>query len=63
LRVLFVQEDIAPRLEKMLAGAMEELAVGDPALLETDIGPVIDEAAKQMLEAHAQRRTRDGGLL
>jgi RHH-type proline utilization regulon transcriptional repressor/proline dehydrogenase/delta 1-pyrroline-5-carboxylate dehydrogenase len=63
LRVLFVQEDIAPRLEKMLAGAMEELAVGDPALLETDIGPVIDEAAKQMLEAHAQRMTRESRLL
>ena len=50
LRVLFVQEDIAAILE-MLAGAMAELAVGDPALLETDVGPVIDEEAKGTLEA------------
>jgi RHH-type proline utilization regulon transcriptional repressor/proline dehydrogenase/delta 1-pyrroline-5-carboxylate dehydrogenase len=63
LRVLFVQQDIAPRLEKMLAGAMEELTVGDPALLETDIGPVIDEAAKRMLEAHAERMNRESRLL
>ncbi|MGH6941122.1 bifunctional proline dehydrogenase/L-glutamate gamma-semialdehyde dehydrogenase PutA [Hypericibacter sp.] len=63
LRVLFVQQDIAPKLEKMLAGAMEELKVGDPALLETDIGPVIDEGAKQMLEAHAQRMGRESRLL
>ena len=32
---------------------MEELVVGDPAYLETDVGPVIDEAARAMLEGHA----------
>jgi RHH-type proline utilization regulon transcriptional repressor/proline dehydrogenase/delta 1-pyrroline-5-carboxylate dehydrogenase len=34
---------------------MRELVIGDPALLATDIGPVIDEAAHEMLEAHAAR--------
>jgi len=63
LRVLFVQEDIAERLEEMLAGAMAELTVGDPALLSTDVGPVIDDAAKDVLEAHARRMEREGELL
>jgi RHH-type proline utilization regulon transcriptional repressor/proline dehydrogenase/delta 1-pyrroline-5-carboxylate dehydrogenase len=55
LRVLFVQTDIADRVLAMLAGAMRELVIGDPALLATDIGPVIDEAAREMLEQHAAR--------
>jgi RHH-type proline utilization regulon transcriptional repressor/proline dehydrogenase/delta 1-pyrroline-5-carboxylate dehydrogenase len=63
LRVLFVQDDIAEKLEEMLVGAMGELSVGDPALLATDVGPVIDEAAKEILEAHAQRMAAEGQLL
>lgn len=53
LRVLFVQEEIADRLMTMLKGLMAELKMGDPALLSTDIGPVIDRDAHQMLEEHA----------
>jgi RHH-type proline utilization regulon transcriptional repressor/proline dehydrogenase/delta 1-pyrroline-5-carboxylate dehydrogenase len=53
LRVMFVQSDVAPRIIDMLAGAMAELVVGDPALLSTDVGPVIDEGARALLEAHA----------
>jgi RHH-type proline utilization regulon transcriptional repressor/proline dehydrogenase/delta 1-pyrroline-5-carboxylate dehydrogenase len=49
LRVLFLQQDIADRIEDMLAGAMAELRVGDPALLETDVGPVIDQDAHTAL--------------
>jgi RHH-type proline utilization regulon transcriptional repressor/proline dehydrogenase/delta 1-pyrroline-5-carboxylate dehydrogenase len=63
LRVLFVQQDIAPKLTEMLAGAMEELKVGDPALLSTDVGPVIDRDAKEMLERHAARMAREGRLI
>jgi RHH-type proline utilization regulon transcriptional repressor/proline dehydrogenase/delta 1-pyrroline-5-carboxylate dehydrogenase len=54
LRVLCVQEDIAPKVMRLLAGYMEELVVGDPALLETDVGPVIDESARGLLEGHAR---------
>ncbi len=59
LRVLCVQEDIADKLLDMLAGAMAELKVGDPGLLSTDVGPVIDEEAKHQLEAHAGRMARE----
>ena len=62
-RVLFVQADIADRVIAMLAGAMDMLTIGDPALLATDIGPVIDEPARAALEAHAQRMTREGKLV
>ena len=54
-RVLFVQEDIADKVVDMLAGAMAELKVGDPALLSTDVGPVIDADALALLEAHAAK--------
>jgi len=54
-RILFVQEDIADRLVPMLAGAMHELAVGNPLDYSTDVGPVIDEEARVALEAHKTR--------
>jgi RHH-type proline utilization regulon transcriptional repressor/proline dehydrogenase/delta 1-pyrroline-5-carboxylate dehydrogenase len=53
LRVLFVQEDIAPRVVEILAGYMKTLKVGDPALLATDVGPVIDDEALENLKKHA----------
>jgi len=57
LRLLLLQEEIAPRVLALLAGAMDELTVGDPALLATDVGPVIDREALESLEAHAARIT------
>ena len=63
LRVLFLQEEIAPRVLRLLEGAMQELAVGDPALLSTDVGPVIDAAAQAALEEHAARMSVRGRLL
>src|SRR5690606_2015307 len=43
LRILCVQEDIADQVIRMLKGAMAESALGDPLLLSTDIGPMIDD--------------------
>ena len=63
LRVLFVQEEIAAKLLDMLEGAMRELKVGDPGLLSTDVGPVIDRDAQNALEAHAARMEREGRLI
>jgi RHH-type proline utilization regulon transcriptional repressor/proline dehydrogenase/delta 1-pyrroline-5-carboxylate dehydrogenase len=60
LRLLVLQEDVAPRITELLAGYMDELRVGDPALLATDVGPVIDREALAMLEAHAARVTSRG---
>jgi RHH-type proline utilization regulon transcriptional repressor/proline dehydrogenase/delta 1-pyrroline-5-carboxylate dehydrogenase len=55
LRCVYVQEEIADSLAAMLAGAIAELRVGNPARLSTDIGPVIDADALAALEAHAAR--------
>jgi RHH-type proline utilization regulon transcriptional repressor/proline dehydrogenase/delta 1-pyrroline-5-carboxylate dehydrogenase len=58
-RVLFVQEDIADKVTAMLAGAMAELKIGDPGLLSTDVGPVIDNDALQILVDHAARMDKE----
>ena len=63
LRVLFLQEDVADKVVNMLAGAMDELVLGDPALLSTDIGPVIDDEAKAMLDGHIKRMMSEGRLI
>ncbi len=63
LRVLFLQQDVAPHMMHMLAGAMAELSVGDPALLSTDVGPVIDADAQATLQDHVQRMRREARLI
>jgi RHH-type proline utilization regulon transcriptional repressor/proline dehydrogenase/delta 1-pyrroline-5-carboxylate dehydrogenase len=63
LRVLFLQEDIADKVIAMIIGAMGELHLGDPALLSTDVGPVIDAQALQRLQAHVQYLDGAGRLL
>jgi RHH-type proline utilization regulon transcriptional repressor/proline dehydrogenase/delta 1-pyrroline-5-carboxylate dehydrogenase len=62
-RILFVQADIADKVIGMLSGAMDELVVGDPGLLSTDVGPVIDEDALQVLREHAARMDREARLV
>ena len=59
-RILFVQDDAAPRIKSMLTGAIEALDVGDPIDYATDIGPVIDEAAQDALEGHKVQMEREG---
>jgi RHH-type transcriptional regulator, proline utilization regulon repressor / proline dehydrogenase / delta 1-pyrroline-5-carboxylate dehydrogenase len=51
-RVLFVQADVAKPMIDMLVGTMQTLEIGDPIDEATDIGPVIDEAAQDRLDAH-----------
>ncbi len=63
LRVLYLQRDIADRVITMLAGAMAELTVGDPGLIATDVGPVIDADALAMLNRHAERMRSEGRLI
>ncbi|WP_061015984.1 bifunctional proline dehydrogenase/L-glutamate gamma-semialdehyde dehydrogenase PutA [Vibrio splendidus] len=57
LRVLYIQEDIADRVIALIHGAMDELSVGIPHLHKTDVGPVIDQNAKQKLLAHLENMT------
>jgi RHH-type proline utilization regulon transcriptional repressor/proline dehydrogenase/delta 1-pyrroline-5-carboxylate dehydrogenase len=63
LRVLFLQEDVAPKIVEMLQGAMAELRIGDPGQLATDVGPVIDEPAREDLLRHIASMSQAGRLL
>ncbi|WP_010323233.1 bifunctional proline dehydrogenase/L-glutamate gamma-semialdehyde dehydrogenase PutA [Marinobacterium stanieri] len=63
LRVLYVQKDIADHLLEMLFGAMDELSVGNPWLLSTDVGPVIDKNAQAGIQAHCDKFESMGRVL
>ncbi len=60
LRILCLQDDVAPEMLAMLEGALHELAVGDPRRLATDVGPVIDAEARAGLDAHVARMRAAG---
>lgn len=63
LRILLVQDEAAPRVLDMLAGAMAELRVGDPGCPDTDVGPVIDAQARDALRRHIDELGRKGALI
>ncbi len=63
LRVVYLQEDIADHVLNMLNGAMQQLVLGDPGMLATDVGPVIDGEALAVLLAHAGQLEGEGRLL
>lgn len=60
LRVLYIQDDVYDQMLEMIHGAFDALTVGDPELLSTDVGPVIDPDAKAALERHVARREKGG---
>ena len=63
LRVLFLQNDVAPRVIELLKGAMTELQVGDPQSLATDVGPLIDAAAKNRIMAHIDHMQKTATMI
>ena len=63
LRVLYVQEEIADPLIALITGAMQELKIGDPSDPATDIGPVIDGEAQNMLRLHIDGLKNSARLL
>jgi delta-1-pyrroline-5-carboxylate dehydrogenase PutA-like protein len=63
LRLLCVHEGVADGVIDMLKGALAELRLGDPALLTTDVGPVIDDEAFANIGQHVQRLRREARLL
>ncbi|HVY12031.1 MAG TPA: bifunctional proline dehydrogenase/L-glutamate gamma-semialdehyde dehydrogenase PutA, partial [Alphaproteobacteria bacterium] len=62
-RLLCVQDSIATEVMEMLAGALLELEVGDPARLSTDAGPVIDDAALFALQEHEKRLKKEAKFI
>ncbi len=52
LRLLCLPRRTAPRIVALLAGAMQELRLGDPGDWATDIGPLIDMRAQARLQAY-----------
>ena len=63
LRLLCVQEEIEPRTLDLLKGYMDELDIGDPRHLSTDVGPAIDDAARSELVAHVERMKKDARIV
>jgi len=63
LRVLCVQSEVADKIITMLAGAMQVINVGNPMHLSTDVGPVIDEEAKERLNKHAAELEKTAKLI
>jgi RHH-type proline utilization regulon transcriptional repressor/proline dehydrogenase/delta 1-pyrroline-5-carboxylate dehydrogenase len=62
-RLLCVQDTLAPEVMDMLAGAMVELEVGNPAEYKTDVGPVIDEEALNRLLVHEERLKKEAKFI
>ena len=63
LRLAFLPNATADSLIEGLIGAMNELKMGDPALQDTDTGPVIDADARGLLEKHLARMKGEAKLL
>jgi len=63
LRLLALHESVADGMIEMLCGAMAELRVGDPSELATDVGPLIDDEAFELISAHVQRLRKQARLL
>lgn len=63
LRILFVQEEVYPRMLELLKGAMSELIIGDPRWLSTDVGPVIDKEALASLQDHVANLAKNHEII
>jgi RHH-type proline utilization regulon transcriptional repressor/proline dehydrogenase/delta 1-pyrroline-5-carboxylate dehydrogenase len=63
LRLLFLQEEIADTVLEMIAGAMDELLIGDPSDLQTDVGPVINATARDGLAQHVDRMREEARIV
>ena len=63
LRLLCVQDSIADGVVEMLKGALQQLWVGKPEQLATDVGPVIDDEAHTNISQHVERLKRDARLI
>ena len=62
-RILFVDAGCAPRVLQLLAGALAELKVGDPAEPDTDVGPIIDAPSREALLRHIEKLRSSAKLI
>ena len=62
-RILFVDAGCAPRVLQLLAGALAELKVGDPAEPDTDVGPIIDPPSRDALLRHIEKLRSSAKLI
>ncbi len=60
LRLLCLQDDVAERIGHMIKEAMREWVMGNPDRMATDVGPVIDAAAREQIERHITQMTSQG---
>ncbi|MEX2239399.1 MAG: bifunctional proline dehydrogenase/L-glutamate gamma-semialdehyde dehydrogenase PutA [Burkholderiales bacterium] len=63
LRMLYLQEEVAPAVLEMLRGATAALRLGDPSDPATDVGPVIDAEARRNLDEYVAGLRRRGAPL
>ncbi len=63
LRILYVQADVADTFLTMLKGAMDELDIGNPLAIETDIGPVITADVQRALQDYIDTADKEGRLI
>jgi RHH-type proline utilization regulon transcriptional repressor/proline dehydrogenase/delta 1-pyrroline-5-carboxylate dehydrogenase len=63
LRVLYVQKDIADKVVRLLSGAVAARKIGSPLILSSDVGPVIDEDARERIDTHITRMKKEAQTL
>ncbi|MFN3238683.1 MAG: L-glutamate gamma-semialdehyde dehydrogenase, partial [Pseudomonadales bacterium] len=63
LRILYLQADVAEPFLEMVEGAMEELEVGNPWHLATDVGPIISAEARDNIQSYVDAAKAEGRLI
>jgi len=58
---VFIHEEVYDAFTKGLVEAVKRLKVGDPVDPETDVGPVIDDAAAERIQAWIEEAVQAGG--
>ncbi|MEM9739953.1 MAG: bifunctional proline dehydrogenase/L-glutamate gamma-semialdehyde dehydrogenase PutA [Pseudomonadota bacterium] len=63
LRLIFLPHETADMILDGIMGAMDELKIGNPCAIDTDVGPVIDAEACEVLRSHVARLQSEATLL
>ncbi len=63
LRILYVQKDVEKKVREMLVGAMEELRLGNPWSISTDVGPLIDAEAQEAIGGYCSDMASRGKVV